>query len=167
MIERRMNIADFKTYLTSAIYHATKFAERYVVNELFYEFRFMLSLNQSFDGHASEENELYPEDDGRVIRCLDLAAASEVLCRNEKVPEWVDISVSGVGDGFTELELICCGRFTANPGKLRYASKGQGPFGIKGPRLPPGFNPDIDDRFSLPKVDPVSGINSVTLRSTT
>ncbi|MCP4990267.1 MAG: hypothetical protein GY928_30785 [Colwellia sp.] len=145
-----METNDFKTYLTSASYYAVKIAEDFVKNKLHYDFRYHVFLNQSFDGHASDENDLYPEDNDKELLNLEANDVAKILCRNNKIPEWIDISVEGTGKDFTLLRLYCCGRFTAEREKLYYFDRGQGPFGIKSPSLPLGY---IEGKkFKVPKV---------------
>ena len=132
-----MNKDDFRTYLLSASYRAVKFAEKYVKNKLHFEFSYDIYLNQSYDEHADEESTLYPEDNDKEIKGINSEEVLEILCRNNKVPEWIDISVSAVGKKFTLLSLLCCGRFTSKDEKMYYSKRGQGPFGIKSPSFPP------------------------------
>jgi len=150
-----MNRPDFITYLTSASYHAVKlvkFAERYVENEMKYDFRFRVKLNQSCDDHATEENDLYPDDDGKVVDCESFEEVADLLSRESKNPEWIDISAIAVNRHFTLLELLCCGRYTSIKEKMYYSERGQGPFGIKSPTFPAGFDSNSGKKFKLKKV---------------
>ena len=134
-----MNKNDFYTYLIAASYQAVKFAEGYVKNTLHYNFMYDVSLNESCDEQAEPESDLYPEDNDKKIQGISAKDVIEILCRNDKVPEWIDISVKAVGKDFTLLNLLCCGRYTANKEKMYYSKSGQGPFGIKSPDLPFGY----------------------------
>jgi hypothetical protein len=63
------------------------------------------------------------------------------------VPEWIDVSVIGTTGAFTLLELVCCGRFTANDDILYHQHQGRRPFQVVGPTLPVGY---LDgQRFSI------------------
>jgi len=73
-----------------------------------------------------------------------------LLCRDGRCPEWIDISVEAVGEGVTVFRLTCCGRYTADPGRMHYTRHGLGPFGVKSPVLPRGFREG--ERFSLKAV---------------
>jgi hypothetical protein len=148
-----MNQSDFITYLTSASYNAVKFAERYVKNEMKYDFKFKVELNQSYDHNATEENDLYPEDDGKTVTCQSFHEVADLLSRESKNPEWIDISAIAVDRHVTLLELRCCGRFTAIKENMYYSERGQGPFGIKSPPFPAGFDSDSGKKFKLKKVD--------------
>ncbi len=47
--------------------------------------------------------------------------------------------------------MLCCGRFTANE-QLLYYEDGEGermPFHVKSPPLPPSYDPESGERFSL------------------
>ena len=46
--------------------------------------------------------------------------------------------------------LTCCGRYTADPARMYYGSRGLNPFAIKSPVLPPEFRDG--DRFALKAV---------------
>ena len=145
-----MDTEDCLTYLTSASYHSVKFTENYVKNKLFYNFKFNIKLNQSCDDHADEENDLYPEDNNKELHHLELREVPNILCRNGKVPEWIDVSVIAVGKDYTLIELLCSGRFTKEREKMCYSKRGQGPFGIKSPILPP--HQKENKKFKLKKV---------------
>lgn len=132
-----MIVEDFYTYLLSASFSCTRFAEDYVKNKLHYKFKYLVKLNKSCDVHADEENDLYPEDDGKELKLDEEKEVVELLLRKGKIPEWIDISVKGVGKDYTLLELLCCGRYTAKREKMYYTKHGQGPFGIKSPTFPP------------------------------
>jgi hypothetical protein len=132
-----MTESDFHQLLLTATNHAVRFAERYVVQELPSAIKYHVLLNQSFDGGATSEEILYPEDDGGDVLCDSTAAVVTLLYRDGRCPEWIDVSVEAVGTGFTLLNLLCCGRYTNDRQKMYYSERGLGPFGIKSPLLPP------------------------------
>lgn len=65
------------------------------------------------------------------------------LWRDEKVPEWVDISVAFATNEYTCLSLLICGRFTATDKLLYHQSAGIPPFSVKSPWLPPDYDFDV------------------------
>jgi len=114
-----------------------------------YNFEFRVRLNQSADHNAIEENDLYPEDEGTVSDCKDFWEVADLLHRESKVPEWIDISVIEVDRHRTLLELRCCGRYTAIKENMYYSERGQGPFGIKSPSFPVDFDSNSGKKFKL------------------
>jgi len=118
---------------------ARSFAERFVVNEMPGKFLYMVLLNQSDDGHPLKISErVYPED---VQPAYPMNADDVVdqLCRDEHVPEWIDISVEGVDESRTYMRLLCCGRFTDDDSLLYYPTSDFSPFGCKSPVFPPNW----------------------------
>ncbi|HMN42234.1 MAG TPA: hypothetical protein PKE29_15420 [Phycisphaerales bacterium] len=122
------------------------------MNDLPETARFHVFLNQSHYGHAAAEERVYPEDNGREYPCLTLEQAAGVLVRDGRCPEWIDVWVEGHSASDTRICLLCCGRWTDDPGRMYYTSRGMGPFGIKSPALPVGFK--RGDRFSIPTLQP-------------
>ena len=57
--------------------------------------------------------------------------------------------MAGVWEGCALLELSCCGRYTDHEEAMYYHSYGRGPFGLKGPPLPPGWNEKHPVKFDL------------------
>jgi hypothetical protein len=114
-----MTEADFQVLLIAASFMATRFGQNYVVNTLPFSFRYHVLLNQSYDGHATPDEILYPEDKGREMTCLSERAAVAILFRDGRCPEWIDVHVEAAGSDFTQLQLRCCGRFT-NDRKMMY-----------------------------------------------
>ena len=131
-----MTEREFSQLLDGASHHALAFARRYVENNLHGSFRYHVLLNQSFDGNASTDVSVYTEDDGREYSSLSASEVVNVLLREGRCPEWIDIAVEASGDSFTLMRLLCCGRFTDEPKRFYYTGGGTGPFGIKSPNLP-------------------------------
>ena len=113
-------------------------------------FQYSVDLNQSWDDNATADEVLFPSDDARTIEGLTEREVVALLCRDETCPEWIDLRVEVVGAGVTIFRLTCCGRYTADPGRMYYSSRGLGPFGVKSPVLPPRFREG--ERFSLKAV---------------
>lgn len=94
---------------------------------------------------------MYPEDGTherarKLQRCTE-ADCVAVLWRAGAVPEWVDVSVTGLTGAETLLQLECCGRFTSDEKLLYHQREGRPPFHVVGPTLPVGYKPG--DRFSI------------------
>jgi hypothetical protein len=153
-----MTRAEFSELLLSASNQALVFARTFVVNPLATDFRYHVLLNQSFDGHATMEERVFPEDEGREYASLTVGDATDILYRDGYCPEWVDLSVEAEGQGYTLLRALCCGRFSQDLASLYYSSNGNGPFGIKSPNLPFGYVEGT--KFSIAKVDGESGMRA-------
>ncbi|GAA1609627.1 hypothetical protein [Actinoplanes couchii] len=81
----------------------------------------LVRLNMSYgDQH-------YPDDAGRVVR-LSADEAADLLWRDGRAPEWVDVAVTGETGAATIIELTCCGR---------YVVPARDPFHVVGPIRPP------------------------------
>jgi hypothetical protein len=145
-----MTKPDFRILLIACSTLAVRFAQSMVTQSLSYDCRYHVLLNQSADHNATSGEVLYPSDDGKTFAQLKEEEVVELLCRENRCPEWIDISVEAVSDTFTLMRLYCCGRFTADLSKLYYANSGQGPFGVKSPNLPMGWTKGM--QFTLKRV---------------
>ena len=143
-----MTEADFRVLLIASSFMAVRFRQRYVTQTLPFDFRYNVHLNQSCDDHATPDDVLFPDDNDRVVYCDSESDVVTLLSRDGRCPQWIDISASRIGDTFTEMRLICCGRFTNDRDKLYYTDGGTGPFGLKSPVLPPDY--EEGTTFSLP-----------------
>jgi hypothetical protein len=61
------------------------------------------------------------------------------LCRQGKVPVWIDISVESVYKDQTIFRLLCAGRYTDNEEEFYYNKRETAMFGIKSPTMPPNY----------------------------
>jgi hypothetical protein len=145
-----MTREEFLSLLTRASESALVFAQRYVENELPKEARYHVLLNQSYDNSASVDEVVYPKDELREFACLTQQQVADLLVREDRCPEWIDIAVEALAVDHTRLRLVCCGRYTADTSRLYYAHQGTGPFGIKSPNLPPGWAEG--SKFRIPRV---------------
>ncbi len=129
-----------------------EFASTLVSNPLPESFRYFIHLNQSFDDNLLRPDErVFPADSakfGERVGPVPASVVADLLWRDGLLPEWVDISVELVDAEHTYFQLLCCGRFTADESRLYYSDHGQGPFGIKSPRLPPDWSAE-QGRFDL------------------
>jgi hypothetical protein len=124
-----------------------------VIEKLPKEYHYHVLMNQSFDGQEPKPGEiLYPEDEGKRAGPLNAQGVVDLLWRDGKVPEWIDLFVSGIEDGRTCFALRCCGRFTARDDLLYYHWNGTAPFGLKSPPIPPHTSGSPHEKVSnLPK----------------
>jgi hypothetical protein len=137
-----MERSQFYENLIAASKRCVAFTQSMVINDLPGQFLYLVLPNASFDGHPLiRDEELFPNDSfkpGRLPTPRDSEGAVEYLWRGGKVPEWIDVIICRVAGGYTFINLLCCGRFTAND-ELLYYRDGYPPFGIKGTALPPGW----------------------------
>ena len=134
-----MNKADFLFLLLEASYVSFKFAQNYVKNHLKPEFRYDLELNISHDDPELTQFDIYPEDNGKKYFDLTDREVVEILCRNNKVPVWINIAVSKSDRKKTTFRLSCAGRYSNDKDEFYYNDGGSGPFGIQSPILPSGY----------------------------
>lgn len=142
-----MQKPDFRVLLIAASFEATRFGQRFVHDNLRFTFRYIVHLNESNDWNPAPESVLYPEDQGKILKIDTEEGVVDLLFRDGRCPEWIDISVHAVNPCFTVLRLLCCGRFTAERHRLYYEANGFGPFGIKSPDLK--FGMKDGDRIKL------------------
>jgi hypothetical protein len=127
---------------------------RYCWNELPEHDRYFVILNGSFDGNPLALGEVVfrdhdvPQTDARVARTSEEIV--EMLWRNGKIPEWIDITPYEVDGNFLFSELLCCGRFTDNEAHLYHKQEGYPPFHQFGPIQPVGYQDlEHDGKFDL------------------
>lgn len=102
---------------------------------------FRLRLNSSYDGNPLVGDEVVFPADSAFERAEALATCDEQqvvaeLWRDGRVPEWIDVAVMGETGTATLLQLLCCGRFTAQDDLLYHVREGRPPFHVTGPALP-------------------------------
>jgi hypothetical protein len=73
----------------------------------------------------------------------------DFLWRDGMAPQWIDVTVVGVEGGVTLIELLCCGQYVEEEEQMYYQPFGKGPFGVKGPALPPGWDDKRGEKFDL------------------
>ncbi|MBD8080958.1 hypothetical protein [Chryseobacterium caseinilyticum] len=112
------------------------FAKNYVINDLPTTFLYSINLNDSYDDPAQTQFDIYPEDSGKKIRLIDEKQVVNLLCRKNKVPVWIDISVQCVHKNKTIFSLDCAGRYSDDENEFYYKKRGTGSFGIKSPVFP-------------------------------
>lgn len=144
-----MRSTDFNLRLAAASFYVTQFALTVVRDKLPFEFRYCAVLNSSHDGNPALDEVVFPDDNNVIHRDLDAKEVVNLLCRDERVPQWIDIAVAFRGKRHTYLSLDCCGRYHSDDDRLYYYDQGTQPFGIKSPMLPNGYKDGA--RFRLPR----------------
>ncbi|MBO6940159.1 MAG: hypothetical protein JJ863_34625 [Deltaproteobacteria bacterium] len=141
----------FARRFAEAAISARDFARTFIEEPLPDAMRFRVRLNSSYDGTASDDFRLYPGDSSaEIARRLANATEEEVvatLWRHGRVPQWVNLSTIGLTARETLVEVMACGRFTANEGVLYHRPEGRPPFHVLGPALPPGHSEG--EKFSI------------------
>ncbi|BCM88410.1 hypothetical protein IAD21_00241 [Abditibacteriota bacterium] len=138
-----MNRDTLTFHFRQAYPAAVAFARLFVTQELPDAVRFRVRPNQSYDGNPlGGDEETFAHESLPREQYLGPLTEEEVLAwlwRGGKVPEWVDLSTTACDAQFTYVELLCCGRFTANDKHLYHQREGYPPFHVLGPALPPGW----------------------------
>lgn len=111
----------FTEWLRQAAEGARQLAAPSLVEQLPAQLILLVRFNMSYGDRS------FPSDDGRVER-LPAGRATDLLWRDGRVPEWIDVAVTSETGTATVVELTCCGRYTVPAGS---------PFHVVGPVLPP------------------------------
>ena len=143
-----MREEDFRFRLLAASSASVSFASKLVKNQLSLNNRYHVILNMSCDHHAEKHEILYPEDNGKQFFDLSEEEVVNLLSRDGRVPQWIDISVVFTEKRITHIQLYCCGRYTDRIESLYYYESGTQPFGIKSPSLPHNYKEST--KFKLP-----------------
>jgi hypothetical protein len=157
----------FRNQLISASISATRFGQGYVLDTLLYNFRYIVILNQSYDGNCESDELTFPEDNGKVFCGLSGEQVVDLLFREGRCPLWIDISVVGASDDTTLLRLLSCGRYHADESRLYYYQQGTQPFGIKSPDLPPDWKEGCKFKLKKPceAMKAMKALSQDTMRS--
>lgn len=130
----------FEKNLASASNHALEFARTLVTNDLPDEIRYVVLLGASYDESPLEEGEYtFPNDYADRERCFyRIGDIADLLWRDGKVPEWINIFVESATPEYTNIKLECCGRFSDKAEHIYHAHEGRAPFHVLGPPMPVG-----------------------------
>ncbi|WP_075186522.1 hypothetical protein [Teredinibacter haidensis] len=141
----------FGNNLLSASRHALEFARTLVIKELPDDVKYVVCLGASYDGNPLESGEItFPEDYNENMRIFDeCEKVINLLWRDGKVPEWINISVASEEDGFTNVRLDCCGRYSSDPEQIYHAHEGRAPFHVLGPPVPQGVDIEKGQKYTL------------------
>ncbi|UGT44121.1 hypothetical protein LTV02_12340 [Nocardia yamanashiensis] len=141
----------FAARLAAASAAAVRCARTQLIEDLPAPLAFRVRLNQSYDGIPAQPGEIrFAEDDSRsraiaLHRC-DFETVVDTLWRRGHVPQWVNLAVVGISYTATIIEVICCGRYSADEDELYQMPGGTTPFHAVGPVLPPAHD---GNRFSI------------------
>jgi hypothetical protein len=149
-----MDEQTFAAHFRQAHALAITFTRQRVLQNLPDQRMFLLHPNQSYDGHPLVDDEqIYPEDSLPSDKYLGPLTEEQVLAflwRSGKVPEWINVMVEAQDDNFTYIELLCCGRYTANDENLYHRHEGYPPFHVLSPNLPAGWKSiEESNKFDL------------------
>ena len=131
-----MTSDEFLKLLNHSSTAAYAFAKNYVVEELPTDFLYSVSLNTSSDDLSLTTFDIYPNDNNKKIELIGNNEVVKLLCRKNKIPVWIDISVEKIYKEKTIFRLLCAGRYSDDENEFYYNNNGTGPFGIKSPNLP-------------------------------
>ena len=146
---------EFLELLKKSSNQAIEFAKEYVTDELKSNYLYNVFLCKSDDDPKLIQFDIYSEEKGKTKKHLTDIELSKLILRKNKVPVWVDISVSYVEKEKTVFNLNCACRFSDDENEFYYVRNGTGPFGVKSPVLPAYFeerqkfklNPPISKTF--------------------
>jgi len=143
--------AGFASNLLSAAQHALEFARTLVFNELPDEIHYFVYLGASYDGHAlTEGEETFPEDYSERTREYNSSSdVVDLLWRDGKVPEWIDVKVVSEGGKYTNIKLDCCGRYSSDERDIYHAHERHAPFHVVGPPIPPACETNRKEKYDL------------------
>jgi hypothetical protein len=146
-----MRSNDFHARLLGATFAAMKCCQQLANVPLSLDVCYGVALNQSHDANREADELIYPEDNWRVLFPLTSTEVADLLVRDGRVPQWIDVSVEGISTTSTFVQLLCCGRYHDTDERLYYYDRGTQPFGIKSPSLPSDWKEE--DGLTLPDID--------------
>ncbi|MDH4472869.1 MAG: hypothetical protein QE487_09690 [Fluviicola sp.] len=145
-----MTKTEFHSLLTDSSKLSFEFAKNYVHDNLPNDFKYTVKLNVSHDDPNLKQFDIYPSDNDKTVELITATEVVDLLCRKNKVPVWLDISVESFNKNHTVFQLLCAGRYSDDANEFYYQKSGTGPFGIKSPVLPASYK-DEQTKFSLKK----------------
>lgn len=145
-----MTKTEFHKLFTDSSKLAFDFAKIYVLDNLPNDFKYNVRLNFSHDDPNLKQFDIYPNDNDKTVELVTATEVVDLLCRKNKVPVWIDISVESIKKDHTVFQLLCSGRYSDDVNEFYYQKGGTGPFGIKSPVFPSGYKDD-GTKFSLKK----------------
>jgi hypothetical protein len=119
---------EFERNFDLAVERAVECARDTFVQEFPSECEFLLFPNQSYDGNPLEGDErVFPNDSlpqGKFLGPLSKEKVIEYLWRDGWVPEWIDMAVVSQNDKRSQVQLLCCGRYTSSRESLTTSKRG-------------------------------------------
>jgi hypothetical protein len=156
----------FAERLHEATIKAHEIAGQYIEEHLPDRFRYRVLLNSSYDGNPRCGDEVVFPEDGTPEKAAATADMSfeevvDLLWRDGRIPEWINIQAVDVSDVETIIGLDACGRFTAMDELLYHHRQGCPPFEIHGPAYPPSQAVEVIGRLtgSIPASSPIQKIS--------
>lgn len=144
---------EFARLLQKSSDMARDVAEEFVTNRLPHSYRYLININEPYtEDVLQEDEECFPEESMAYDELTKPMTSDEVitnLWKSGKVPVWIDVSAYRTDENFTYMRLLCCSRHSAVHKLFYYEDNGTGPFGIKSPDFPPGWQEDKDGKFDL------------------
>ncbi|HXU01861.1 MAG TPA: hypothetical protein VN903_12900 [Polyangia bacterium] len=146
-----MDRETFARRLREATEMCRTLAMTYLKEDLPRAYRYRVRLNSSYDGNPLDPDEVvFPGDHAperwRPLRACDADDVVAALWREGRIPEWIDLAVVAMTPAVSVVELVCCGRFTANEALLMHAQHSVAPFQPTG--ISPA-RPSEGDRWSI------------------
>ncbi|MFN0020270.1 MAG: hypothetical protein ACKVP0_18570 [Pirellulaceae bacterium] len=142
----------FRDLFILATERVLEFTRTFVIQEIPETPRYRVRCNKSHDvAHDGTSLTAFPQDSlpGQEFHGpWTGVAVIDFLWRDGRVPQWIDVSVVDVEGDTTFIELYCCGRYVAEEERMYYSPK-MGPFGVKGPPLPPSWDDKKREKFDL------------------
>lgn len=144
-----ISMESFARNLNEAACLARDFTSGFILEELPEEMVYLVCLGSSYDGNTLDEEEVtFPEDyEERQRQCSTQSEVVQLLWRDGKVPEWINVQVYRQDKTYTHIQLLCCGRFSSDKAHIYHAREGRAPFHVVGPALPIDYEQGV--KFSL------------------
>ncbi len=141
----------FEKKLVDSATHALEFTRTLVTNTLPDKIRYVVRLGASYDGNPLEDGEVtFPIDYDERERIYDSSQeVADLLWREGRVPEWINVTVLSETPGYTNVKLECCGRFSDKPEQIYHAHEGRAPFHVFGPPIPQGVDISKGEKYQL------------------
>lgn len=143
----------FRELLEKVTQQVVEFTRTQVWNSIPDRVQYRVFANQSYDKRPDGRiltdfpEDSLPDSGFRMFSGPELAVS--FLWRDGRVPQWINVQIEEATDAITTVDLVCCGRYTDNEEHMYYTPWGTGPFGVKGPSLPPGWRDGPQERFDL------------------
>jgi hypothetical protein len=147
-----MDQATFAQRALASCERAVAFARQFVIQALPSQYALLVFPNSSCDFNLVDGEFVFPDEslpEDTYLGPMDVPGFVQHFWRNGNVPEWIDINVGGMTDDTTLLEVLVCGRFTANDDRLYHRESGSPPFHVVGPCLPPDWDRATPTRFDV------------------
>ena len=143
----------FQKNLNESIETAFSFARSLVSNELPDKIKYQIFMNCSYDRNKLEDGEVTlanKEQENSLIESESTEEVFDILWREGRVPEWVNVSVASEDGIFTYLQLACSGKFSNRREHMYHAHEGRAPFHVLGPPAPTSLDYyDDDQKYDL------------------